>query len=160
MQRLTTIEAPEPSEVIHRAQQLFEWDQAEAARKEGLFQAAEEVGLPRAYLERATAELQARRTGAIGVLNAHPFNRVAMMFIPLLIGLALMLGLMMFRTPRMLPAQLAEPIPIVVPESAPRPIPLFNVVRIEKGGLTRRPRRSQDSRRPGRPRSAARSSRS
>src|SRR5204862_120590 len=97
MQRLTELPEAESSEVIRLAQQLYERDQAENARRESLLAAAEEVGLPREYLVRAAAEIQARRE--VRIEQVHPSQRLSpirLLLPALLVGFVLFLTLLLY----------------------------------------------------------------
>src|SRR5687768_1770375 len=54
------LQEPETSEVVRLAQQMYERDRSEQERQSSLAAAAEEMGIPSEYLEKAAAQLKAR----------------------------------------------------------------------------------------------------
>ena len=65
MLRLKDIPETDTPEVIQTAQRLYEQERSESERTSSLADAAEEVGLPREYLERAAQEVHQRRVVAM-----------------------------------------------------------------------------------------------
>src|SRR5687767_7589769 len=107
------IEEPPTSEVVRLAQQLYERDRAEQERHSSLAAAAEEMGIPSQYLDKAAAQLKARRSVVAQqpLVQRRPVAAVLVLAFSLMLGVFLLFFLTYART-QAPPPMLATPAPI------------------------------------------------
>lgn len=112
MLRLKDVPESETSEVIRVAQEMYERETSETLRRNSLVDAAEEMGLPGEYLERATQEVHQRR-----VVEIQQKRRKRNLLIASTAAVALGIGLMFTGTSTRRAPTLLPPAPITTPRS-------------------------------------------
>jgi hypothetical protein len=114
-------EGPSTSEVVHLAQRMYERDRAEQEREKHLADAAEEIGIPSEYLAKATAQLNAQRSGVTRLPLAFQSQRRALLAAAFGLMVAILLLGFSLTLARVATSPVAELAPPTVVRTAPPP---------------------------------------